>query len=192
MTVESTRAVGHVAAGGGALLLAILVCACTTGAQGPSMPAWFPFARPRLRSFLGVRFGERLSSVRLRYAAGRVETSPYGAEAYRLSGVAADSVRYETVIYEFTEEGGMQLVMAKFSASSTEAVFRQLHRALGAANSVKPRGGASDPQAVLAWWQLGGGGQVRFSGRRRVVVMLGPEGAALTHDIELRTAAGDP
>ena len=86
--------------------------------QAHAVLDWLDLSRPHLTSFLGVRFGESIERVEREYPGGAVETSPYGADLYRVENVEADSVRYESVDYEFTENLGMQLAIATFSPRS--------------------------------------------------------------------------
>jgi len=140
---------------------------------------------PALTSFLGVRFGEMYDEVQRRYPEGASETSPYGAPAYKLSDVRAGSIEYRVVIYEFTEDSGMQLVVAHFTSSSTGDVYQQFKNALGEPSS---SGGTNtaDPTTVTASWNLAPGDTVTFNGPAHSLVMLGAKGEALKQDIELR------
>ena len=127
----------------------------------------------------------RIQDVQRRYPQGASETSPYGAPAYKLSNISAGSVDYRTVIFEFTEDSGMQLVIAHFTPSSTGEVYQQFKSALGEPSS---SGGtnAADPSTVAASWQLAKGDMVSFNGPARSLVMLGAMGQELKQDIELR------
>src|SRR5262249_20718362 len=89
------------------------------------------------------------------------------------------------VVYEFTEEGGMQMVIAHYAPSSAAEVFHQIVQSLG-----QPTSGAVPDDADLAHveasWTLPGGGAVTFSGRNRRLTIMGPRGDTLRPDIRLR------
>ncbi len=150
--------------------------------QGQPLPVFQ--SGPAMTRFLGVKFGEKFEDVERRYPEGAPETSPYGAPAYKLTNISAGSIEYRTVIYEFSEDDGMQLVIAHFTPSSTGEVYQQLKSALGEPSS---SGGtsAADPSTVAAAWQAAAG-TVTFNGPASSLVMLGAGGHALEQDIELR------
>lgn len=153
------------------------------------MPQWAQPKRPSLTSFLDVHFGAQLVEVQERYPMGAVETSPYGAEAYRIERLRADHLRYDTVIYEFTAHTGMQLAIATFAADSTAGVFDELEQALGAPTAQKPSGGRG-AESIEATWDLPHGERVSFDGPNRRIEMLGPAGSPLKQDIAIREANG--
>ncbi len=166
---------------------AILASAC--GAVLPPLrtPVWL-VPGPNLTSFIGVRFGESMMRVQLRYPGGSVETSPNGADAYRLQGVNVGTIQYETVVFEFSSESGMQLAFAKFAPASSDEVLARLKGSFGAPDSLR-EGQTPGSQSLEATWELPRGERISFSGAQRVVVLLGPGGAGLRRDIRPRLEA---
>jgi hypothetical protein len=138
-----------------------------------------------LDSFMGVHFGEQLDEVANRYPSGALETSPYGARAYKLQNVSSGPVDYRDVIYEFGEKTGMQVAIAHFTPSSTAEAYQQLQSTLGPPTST---GGtnSSDISTVEADWELSNGASVLFSGPLRRLALIGPSGQGLKQDIHLR------
>jgi hypothetical protein len=80
----------HCAALAGALSLAISGCSLMqrTGIWGPLGPD----------GFYNVHFGDSFTDVRMRYPAGEAQSSPLGANSYRLRDVVDRGVRYDPVI----------------------------------------------------------------------------------------------
>jgi hypothetical protein len=136
------------------------------------------------RSFLGVRFGTSLAQAQNLYPLGSAETSPYGADAYRLSGVGFGEANYESVAYEFTPTHGMQLVVARFSPESGDPILSELKKSLG----TPVESGASDSPRSVATWAAPNGVTVTFDGPNRWLVLIGPYGTALEPDVKLRQA----
>jgi hypothetical protein len=151
---------------------------------------WNGFARSRqLKSFLGVRFGDSIDDATHRYPAGSVETSPYGAPAYRIENEQSGSVAYQNIVYEFND-AGMQLAIAHFTPSSSSYVLQQLTQSLGEPTS----SGGTDPtdaSTMKVSWALAGGGVVDFSGPAHRLTLIGPRGNSLKQDVTLREA-GEP
>jgi hypothetical protein len=169
-----------------AMLLAGSIAGC--GSVRP-IPSWNEARRPSLTSFLDIHFGAQLVEVQERYPMGAVETSPYGAEAYRIERLRSEQLHYDTVIYEFTVHTGMQLAIATFAPDSTGGVFDELSKALGAPTAQKQLG-ASGTDGVEATWELPHGERVTFDGPNRRIVMLGPAGSPLKQDIAIRESNG--
>jgi hypothetical protein len=145
------------------------------------------FGRSReLKSFLGVRFGDSIDDAMHRYPSGSVETSPYGAPAYRIENEQSGSVAYQNVVYEFND-AGMQLAIAHFTPASSSYVLQQLKQSLGEPTS----SGGTDPadaSTMKVSWALTGGGSVDFSGPAHRLTLLGPRGDNLKQDVTLREA----
>jgi hypothetical protein len=157
-------------------------------AGGPlNFASWFNLGKPNLSSFMGVRFGESVDRVRRELPDGSLETSPYGAEAYRVENLQIGQVRFDLVLFEFTAGSGMQLVIAHFSAGSAGVVLGQLKSALGDAPHSRSGPGVG-PESLLAQWDLPSNEQVTFDGPESRVVLLGPGGSPLRRDIALRSA----
>jgi hypothetical protein len=170
-----------------AAAFALMLAGCA-GAGGPlNFSSWFDLGKPNVSSFLGVRFGESVDRVRRELPDGSLETSPYGAEAYRVEDLQVGEVRYDLVLFEFTAGTGMQLVIAHFSPGDAGVVLGQLKRALGDAPHSRSGPGVG-PESLLARWDLPGNEQVTFDGPESRVVLLGPGGSPLRRDIALRAA----
>jgi hypothetical protein len=170
-----------------ATALAMLATACGAVLPPVRTPAWL-VPGPNLTSFIGVRFGESMVRVQLRYPGGSVETSPNGADAYRLQGVSVGEIQYETVVFEFSSESGMQLALAKFAPASSDEVLARLKESFGAPDILR-EGQSPGSQNLEAIWELPRGERISFSGAQRVVVLLGPGGAGLRRDIRPRLEA---
>ena len=137
-----------------------------------------------LNSFMGVRFGDSRDDVERLFPVGFVQTSPYGAPAFKVEDVNSGSFDYQDVIYEFTDGSGLQMVIEHFPASESADVYQQLQTTLGAPSSA---GAIHEGIASLeASWKLPDGGSVQFSGPFRRLVLLGKDGASLKVDIRLR------
>ena len=172
-----------------AVVLAAFAAGCGMLFPAVRTPAWL-IPGPNLTSFIGVRFGESMVRVHLRYPGGAIETSPNGADAYRLRGVKAGSIQYETVLFEFSSESGMQLAFAKFAPVSSDEVLAHLKGSFGEPDVVR-QGQAPGSQNLEAVWELPRGERISFNGARRVVVLLGPGGAGLRRDIRPRLESPD-
>ncbi len=142
-----------------------------------------------LTSFLGVKFGDSLEHVQRTMPKGEVKSAPYGAEAYSIENYEVDSIVWEHVIFEFTEQTGMQLVIARYSASSSVSVFEMLQKAFGTPTRTH-QGPGTTPQSLNAMWQLPHGERISFDGPNRLVAVVGPAGGPLRQDIELSQTNG--
>ncbi|HUY27906.1 MAG TPA: hypothetical protein VMV27_10845 [Candidatus Binataceae bacterium] len=172
------------------IALAAATLAGCAGANSPyDLATWFGFGKPNLTSFLGVRFGASLDRVREELPDGDFETSPYGADAWRVSNVESGGVIYRSVVFEFTSNLGMQMAIAQFAPGAAATVLGQLKRALGEPAALRSGGGAaSDPDTLMASWELPHNERVTFNGPDQQVEMLGPAGSPLRHDAVLRRA----
>ncbi|HYB91445.1 MAG TPA: hypothetical protein VEC38_10400 [Candidatus Binataceae bacterium] len=175
-----------IARSGLAVALAALAGCFVPPAQ--NVPAWLGLSQPELTSFLGVRFGESLARVEREHPGGAIDTSPYGADLYRIENVQADSAGYESVDYEFTKNLGMQAAIATFSHTASGDVLRSMEAALGAPGVLRPRS-AAGPDTLEASWEMPHGAKAMFLGPARKVVMLGPAGSSLRNDIALQASA---
>ncbi|HLH76012.1 MAG TPA: hypothetical protein VKV28_04310 [Candidatus Binataceae bacterium] len=145
-----------------------------------------PGARqPFLRSFLGLPFGADLAQARQRYPSGMVRTSPMGFTCYQVRGLSGQGIQYPTVLYEFTPQDGMQMVLASFTADSSALVFTRLKKILGSPSRELGGSGADDVPR-LALWPNRDGGQVRFDGRRQLLIVRNQASKALAQDLSLR------
>lgn len=143
-----------------------------------------PFVRPA-DSVLGIRFGQSLPDVEAQLADGQAETSPYGANCWRVHNANDDGIKYQSVIFEFTQHHGMQLVVAWFPKSSSKEVFERLRENLGTpSKSSAP--GKWPTRDLIAAWRLHDGAVVRFDGPARRLALVGPFGKGLIRDIKLR------
>jgi len=165
-----------------ALGMALLLFGCSLNSgYGSTTVARQPF----LRSFLGLPFGADVAQARQRYPTGLVRTSPLGFTCYQVRGLSARGIQYPTVLYEFTPEDGMQMVLASFTSDSSSVVFTRLKKILGAPSRELGADGADDVPR-LALWPNRDGGQVRFDGRRRLLIVRNMASKALTQDLSLR------
>lgn len=168
----------------GRLAALLLIAALAFGCAGISTRSLVPFgAANHSTAFLGVEFGEPLEAVQRRYPDGTLETSPFGAPAYRLQNMSAGAVDYQSVIYEFTDKNGMQLVYATFAPSWSGDVYRQLQQILGTPLKTN---GETDPSRVEASWQGKGGALLSYDGPEHCLAIVGPNGNPLRADIALR------
>ena len=135
------------------------------------------------KSFLGIRFGDSLTDVRRYYPNGINETSPLGFPSYHVTGLSADGITYQDVIYEFDGVNGMQVVVARFAPSSSDAVLERLRRLLGEPSQHTL---TADERMDEALWLTSGGEEVRFDRSRRLMSVLGPQGGNLKKDLQLR------
>lgn len=134
---------------------------------------------------MGVSFGEELADVQQKYPMGTVETSPYGAPAYKLVNQRAGSVLYNSILYEFAHGSGMQLAYATFSRDSRRAMFDDLRHHLGPPSSIS-RGTGDEHGPATASWILPSGEMVAYNREADRLVILGPKGSSLKADIRLR------
>lgn len=174
------------------------VLAGCAGSNSPyDMSTWLDLGKPNLTSFLGVEFGSSLDRVREELPDGDFETSPYGANAWRVGSVESGGVRYRTVVFEFTDNTGMQMAIAEFAPGDGPAVLSQLKRALGepaalrsgtagSSAQVAPPGAHLGADDMIANWDLPHNEKVTFNGPSQQVEMLGPAGSPLRHDLVMR------
>ena len=148
-----------------------------------------PFRRPApeqgsgLRSFLGVSFGDSLADVRTRYPSGTSEASPLGYPAYHLEELASDGIKYPDVVYEFSGEHGMQVVIARFTPSADDAVLERLRRLLGEPTQHTL---TIDQKMAEAVWRPQGGEEVRYDRYRHLLSVVGTENGKFKDDVQLR------
>ena len=160
-----------------ALVMAMAIGACATL---QSAGIWTPLAPD---GFHDVLFGDSLTDVQMRYPAGEPQTSPLGANSYRLRGVVDRGVIYDPVIYEFTDGGGMQLVIAHFGAASAAAILADLRGDMGP-GAIEPSSTPGAPPALT--WSLRGGEIVRLEGPPGRLIIMSSGGRTLKQDIDLR------
>jgi hypothetical protein len=177
-----------------AAAIAGAVIAMLGGCAGSNSPydraTWFDLGKPNLTSFLGVRFGSSINRVREELPDGDFETSPYGANAWKVDNLESGGVLYRKVVFEFTDNMGMQLAVAEFAPEAGAAVLSQLKRALGEPVALRSSAGAagSGVDSLVASWDLPHDERVTFNGPAQQVEMLGPAGSPLRHDLALRRA----
>jgi len=160
---------------------AFTAIACSVVPSNPLIHSGMPRG---LDSFMGVDFGDTFDEVERRFPTGLIQTSPYGAPAFKLENVSSRSVEYHDVIYEFAQNSGMQMVIAHFEPSAGADVYQQLQHTLGAPSSA---GAAIEGSASAeAAWRLSDGSRVLFSGPYHRLVLIGKDGGALETDIRLR------
>lgn len=133
-------------------------------------------------SFAGVDFGDSYHDVQVRYPSGEPQTSPFGAQAYRLAHVEYDGVPFQSVIYEFVHGSGMQLVMARFAGRHSAVLYRSLRKQLGPPEMASA---SSNPADKSSGWRLDDGTMISFDGHDGWLVILGPKGDVLRQDIKL-------
>ena len=136
-----------------------------------------------------MNFGTSLRDTRRYYPNGINETSPMGFAAYHVSGLSSDAISYPDVIYEFDGTHGMQVVVARFAPSSTEAVLERLRRILGEPTQHTL---TEDQRMADALWLTPSGEEVRFDRSRHVMTVLGPQGANMRKDLQLRMENSAP
>jgi len=139
-------------------------------------------------SFLDVKFGDPLSEAQRLHPLGSNETIPHGWDSYRLTDVAAGVARYEWVIYEFTSDHGMQLVVARFTPDSRDQVLQELHKTLGSPNTSTESSSAEAPSAT---WTTADGARIKFDWPGRQLVLVGPYGQSLEREVALRGQLDD-
>jgi hypothetical protein len=135
------------------------------------------------KSFLGVKFGDSLRETRSYYPRGIDEASPMGYPAYHVTGLSSETISYPDVIYEFDGDSGMQVVVARFSPSSSDAVLERLRRLLGEPTEHTL---TEDQRMAEAMWLTPGGEEIRFDRARHLMTVMGPNGGNMRKDVELR------
>jgi hypothetical protein len=135
------------------------------------------------KSFLGISFGASLRDTRRYYPNGINETSPLGFPSYHVTGLSSDAISYPDVIYEFDGSNGMQVVVARFAPSSAEAVLERLRRILGEPTQHTL---TEDQRMAEAVWLTASGEEIRFDRTRHLLTVLGPQGANMRKDVQLR------
>lgn len=170
----------------GSAVVVLWMCCVLAGCASvtPLLPSSGP-KRPLVASFLGVSFGESFDDVREKYPTGREETSPYGAPAYRIDEVSGGNVRYSSVVYEFADRAGMQLVYARFAPSSADYLLKELKGALGQPVSMRTGLGKTQDR-IEATWLLPEGEFVKYDSELDRLAILGPRGEELRQDIRMR------
>jgi len=158
------------------LILALCVPACFNTAPPTSNG-------PGFKSFLGISFGASFRDTRRYYPNGIDESSPLGYPCYHVTGLSSDGISYSDVIYEFDASHGMQVVIARFAPASTEAVLERLRRILGepTQHTLTP-----DQRMDEAVWLPPDGEEIRFYRTRHLMTVLGPQGANMRKDVQLR------
>jgi hypothetical protein len=159
----------------------VVAIACSAG---PSNPLLYPGESHGMDSFMGVHFGDTFDQVELRFPTGMMQTSPYGAPAFRLENATSRNIEYQDVIYEFSPASGMQLVIAHFAPSAGPDVYQQLQSTLGAPSSTTAL--TAGPVPADASWRRSDGTRVLFSRGYHRLVLIGKDGGALETDIRLR------
>jgi len=158
----------------------VLFAVCLLGCFDTAPPATRGVG---FKSFLGVKFGASLRDTRRQYPAGINESSPLGYPCYHVTGLSSDGIAYPDVIYEFDSTNGMQVVVARFAPPATEAVLERLRRILGEPTQHTL---TEDQRMAEAIWLIPGGEEIRFDRSRHLLTVLGPDGANLRKDVELR------
>ena len=176
----SRRYRGPVLIAMGLALSMLAGCSLASGYGSGSIPQ-----QPFLRSFLGLPFGADLAQTRQRYRNGLIRTSPMGFTCYEVRDLSGQGIQYPAVLYEFTPQDGMQMVLARFTPDSSALVFARLKRVLGAP-SRQLGADSSDDVPRLALWSSPEGGQVRFDGARRLLIVRNQASKALSQDLALR------
>jgi hypothetical protein len=139
-------------------------------------------------SFLGVKFGRSLAEVQKLHPLGSTETSPYGADAFRLTDAVAGEAKYDSVIYEFAPRHGMQMVLVRFAPESRDLIFDGLRKTLGAPDKATATDTAEGPSAT---WKATNGASAEFDGPNHWFILVGPYGKPLEVDISLRSQLQD-
>ncbi|MGH7782141.1 MAG: hypothetical protein ACREQR_20195 [Candidatus Binataceae bacterium] len=174
-------------------VLAGTLAGCSVSNSPYDLSTWFDLGKPNLTSFLGVQFGSSIDRVREELPDGDFETSPYGANVWKVQSVESGGIRYRTVVFEFTANMGMQMAIAEFAPGAGADVLSQLKRALGEPASLHSGvGGAASSSAdgLIASWELPHTERVTFNGPDQQVEMLGPAGSPLRHDLVMRRMEG--
>jgi hypothetical protein len=141
------------------------------------------------KSFLRISFGTSLRDTHGYYPSGINEASPMGFPAYHVTGLSADGISYPDVIYEFDGINGMQVVVAHFAPSSTDAVLERLRRILGEPTQHTL---TQEQRMEEATWLTPGGEEVHFYRDRHLMTILGPQGANMRKDLQLRVENSSP
>lgn len=173
----------HIAmARAGFFLWAFTTVACSLTSSIPLVHNGPPH---QLDSFMGVGFGDSMDQVERRFPTGLIQTSPYGAAAYKLENVSSQSIEYQDVIYEFEPHNGMQMVIAHFVPSASADLYQQLQSALGVpvSTGVGIDEGSASAEAT---WRLSDGSRVLFNEPFHRLVLIGKNGGSLETDIRLR------
>ena len=160
----------------------LFVFACCLGACA-AVSTLGPGGNRDIASFRDVRFGRPLPQTELLYPLGDPETSPYGADAYTLRNVEVDGAKYESVVFEFTHDHGMQMVFARFATGSGDAILEQLRKNLG--SPVESVAGDLPDQREVTW-KTASGVKISFDGPGRHLILIGPYGDSLEPDVNLR------
>lgn len=142
-----------------------------------------PAPKGGLKSFLGIDFGASVKDTRAFYPKGLTEASPLGYPAYHITDVSSESIQYRDVIYEFDGLKGMQVVFAHFAPSSTDAVLERLRRLLGEPTQHTL---TLDQRMEEAMWLTPSGEEIHFYRTHHLLTVVGPDGAKLRKDVELR------
>jgi len=150
-----------------------------------SIPLINPGPPHELDSFIGIRFGDSIDHVERQFPTGLIQTSPYGAPAYKLENVSSGNIEYQDVIYEFQQNVGMQMVIAHFEPSAGTDLFQQLQTTLGPPVSASS-GSEGSASGANAAWRLSDGSRVIFDGPFHRLVLIGKNGGSLETDIRLR------
>jgi len=161
---------------GGLLLLA----SCSALTSTPT------HQQPYLRSFLGVAFGTSMANAQVKYPEATVETSPLGFNCLRLENQFGQGIRYQSVVFEFSDSAGMQLVLAEIAPGSDSLVLDRLKRLLGP----PLRGSVTDLQSQSNVWLTPEGGQVTFNPARNLLVVRNSASSAFAEDVRLRLDHG--
>jgi hypothetical protein len=189
--------IGAVALAAIFLAIAAILAGCAGSNSPYDLSTWLDLGKPNLTSFLGVEFGSSLDRVREDLPDGDFETSPYGANAWRVGSVESGGVRYSSVVFEFTDNTGMQMAIAEFAPGDGAGVLSQLKRALGEPAALRSGTAGSNAHAaptgvnlgaddMIANWDLPHNEKVTFNGPSQQVEMLGPAGSPLRHDLVMR------
>jgi len=136
-----------------------------------------------LNSFLGIEFGASQRDTEHYYPNGIKETSPLGYPCYHITKASSDGIVYPDVIYEFDGNNGMQVVIARFSPSSADAVLERLRRMLGEPTQHTL---TKDQLMDEALWLVPRGEEIRFDRASHLMTVLEPQGHSLSKDLQLR------
>ena len=134
--------------------------------------------------------------IRRQWPAGVLETSPTGETIYRLSAIQSAGVKYDTVLFDFDEVEGMQMVFAIFTPASAPGVFEWLQTSLGPPSQCTSCG--TSPESHVAQWMVGETPRVEFDGSRRQLIILGAKKGSLGAERDAKLLqqyfglAGDP
>ncbi len=151
----------------------------------PSIPMIQSGTQHDVGAFMGISFGDSMDQVQRRFPTGLIQTSPYGAPAYKLENVSSRNIEYRDVIYEFEPHNGMQMVIAHFVPSASADLYQQLQSTLGV--PVSTGAGIDEGSASAeATWRLPDGSRVLFNEPFHRLVLIGKDGGSLETDIRLR------